>query len=162
MFVEQLSIEELINYIIDYDLPQYDEHVRHQYDFDAIADYKVSDGSVTFRIDDMIFNFTDFDYATNYTRDLRYGLHNEKWLNFMTRKFGKTYTSAFLNFRKKEKEILLKVTAKNFDNNTINYAKKMCENNAESNSTCYNVGKDLESTSCEDSEEALQEHSFDL
>lgn len=162
MFVEQLSREDLINYITNYELPQYDDYVKQQYDFNAITNYKVSDGKITFRIRDKKFKFTDFDYTTNYKIALYNGVHNERWLNFMSKKFGNPYKIAFLTFREQEKESVLEATAKRFDEDTIKYAEKFYDNNTKANEIVNTFRKNFEAMSYKEREEYLQKYGFDF
>lgn len=121
MFVEKLSKEDLIDYISKYELVNYDEYARSQYDFNAITNYNVREGKITFRINDKKFKFTDFDYTTNFIIRFQKGTHNEKWLHFMFKKFGNPYKVAFLTFREQEKKRVLEKTEKNFDDKTLEY-----------------------------------------
>jgi len=121
MFVEQLSKEDIIEYITNYELPKYDDYMKNQYDFKAITNYKVSEGKITFRIRDKKFKFTDFDYTTNYIIACYNGVHSKRWLNFMYKRFGEEYKQAFLSFREREKIEVLKAAEKRFDEDTSKY-----------------------------------------
>ena len=121
MFVEHLTKEDLIDYLTNYELVNYNEFAKSRYDFNAIEDYKVKEGKITFRIRDIKLKFTDFDYNTNYTIKLYNGVHNKSWINFMYKKFGSKYKAAFLTFREQEKSAILEATAKRFDEDTSKY-----------------------------------------
>ena len=121
MFVEKLSKKDIIEYITKYELPNYDDYVKSQYDFSAITNYKVGEGKITFKIRDKKFKFTDFDYTTNYTIALYNGVHHKRWLSFMYKRFGEEYRQAFLSFREQEKIAVLNATEKRFDEDTEKY-----------------------------------------
>lgn len=134
MFVEQLSKEDFIDYLTKYELVRYDEYTKSQYDFNAITDYKVCEGKVTFRINDKKFKFTDYYFRTNYIIVLRRDAHDKNWLNFMFKKFGNPYKFAFLKFRELEKSRVLDETGAIFDNDTLNYVEGFNSDNTKSNS----------------------------
>ena len=121
MFVERLTIEDIKEYIINYELSQYDDFVKKDYDFNAVSNLKVSDGKITFRIRDIKFKFTDFDYKSNRIISLYDGVHSKRWLNFMYKRFGEEYRQAFLSFREQEKIAVLNATEKRFDEDTEKY-----------------------------------------
>ena len=121
MFVEQLTKEDLIDYLVNYELAKYDEFAKSKYDFNSIENYKVKEGKITFKIRDIKLKFTDFDYNTNYIIKLYNGVHNKSWINFMYKKFGAKYKTAFLAFREQEKSAILEAAAKRFDEDTYEY-----------------------------------------
>ena len=162
MFVEQLSREDLIDYITNYELVKYDDYVRSQYDFNAISNYKVSKGKITFRIRDKKFKFTDFDYTTNYVIALYKGVHNGRWLHFMSRKFGNAYKIAFLTFREQEKNSVLEATGKRFDEDTLKYVEGFYSNNAKADEIVDTFRKKFEAMSYEEREEYLKKYGFDF
>ena len=125
MFVEQLTKEDLIEYLTNHELIKYDESIKSQYDFSLIENYKVKEGKITFKIRDIKLKFTDFDYNTNYTLKLYNGVHNKCWINFMYKKFGTKYKTAFLTFREQEKSAILEAAAKRFDEDTSKYENEL-------------------------------------
>ncbi len=131
MFVEQLSKEDLIEYITKIELINGDNKVNERFDFSAMSNYKVGKGRISFGIRDMKFNFTDFDYSTNYRIPLYKGVHNKNWLSFMSKKFGNPYKIAFLTFREQEKKSVLDATAKRFDEDTKKYIDGLSEKGLE-------------------------------
>lgn len=158
MFVEQLSREDLIDYITKHELVKYDEYTRSQYNFNAITDYNVCEGNITFRINNKKFMFTDFDYLEN----SRKSTHNKRWLYFMFKKFGNPYKLAFLAFREQEKKRKLKAIEKGFDDETLKYVDGFYVNYDQVDDVLTTFRKDLEAMLYEEREEFLKECGFNF
>lgn len=90
MFVEQLSKEELLTYLIEYEYN--DKNIGMKLlNVNNMKYFHSKDGIVSFYLKTTTHQFSDFDYKNNYRLRTYEGLHNKNWLNFMYEKFGTPY-----------------------------------------------------------------------
>lgn len=124
MFVEQLELEDFLNYIRThesskgYSWNHFDEKNIHNFSNNK-------NGVIAFAIEGIYYSFSDFDYCTNFTVKPYPGLHDKKWLNYMYGKFGTPYRVAFEAFRKKEKQNILDGISNRFDKDTYEYKNEL-------------------------------------
>ena len=140
MFVEKLTIDELVQFITNNELISYSENVdsmypeyekmrqiaiSRKYDFSNISNYSVKNGKASFNIDSNEFLFTDFDYISPFVIRLIDGIVDKDWIKFMANKFGDEYKAAFLEYRQEQKEKKLKEYAENYDDYTKSYEEEL-------------------------------------
>lgn len=140
MFVEKLTKDELIQFITNNELkrnrenrndefPEFEDarqrELSRNFDFANISNYSVKNGKVSFKININKFVFTDFDYISPFMIRLKANIVDKDWIRFMSDKFGDEYKTAFLEYRKKQKEKYLKETAEKYDNQTKNYEREL-------------------------------------
>ena len=123
MFVERLKKEDFAKFILD------DKYIESEYKafgetiVDAISEFEVENGRVTFSVGRVDFLFTDFDCLNNYVFRSYNGSHNKDWLAFMYQKFGTEFKHEFYKYRTQEKRRMMKFVSARFDAENAIYEK---------------------------------------
>ena len=123
MFVERLKKEDFAKFILD------DKYIESEYKalgesiVDAISEFKVENGRVTFSVGRVDFLFTDFDCSNNYVFRSYNGSHNKDWLAFMYQKFSTEFKHEFYKYRTQEKRRMMKSVSARFDAENAIYEK---------------------------------------
>ena len=123
MFVERLKKEDFAKFILD------DKYIESEYKalgesiVDAISEFEVENGRVTFSVGRVDFLFTDFDCSNNYVFRGYNGSHNKVWLVFLYQKFGTEFKHEFYKIRTQEKRRMMKSVSARFDAENAIYEK---------------------------------------
>ena len=139
MFIEKLTKNEVIKF---FDNVVYKEWLNDWkekglenmflnmgYDSSNIRNYKQTDKTIKFSINDVSFIITDFDMVNSKTIRFSDNMHNEQWLKYMYAKFGNQYAEEFKKYREIKKEKAVKDYENGFNCQTKKYCKYFNENN---------------------------------